>query len=61
MGFVVASDGSVEDPSVVRSSGFPDLDRAATQGVRNWRYHPATQGGKPIPVRTEAEVKWAVQ
>ncbi|MDC7712498.1 energy transducer TonB [Vogesella indigofera] len=45
----VSADGRAQEVSVARSSGFPRLDRAALQAVRNWRFRPATRGGEAIP------------
>lgn len=45
----VGADGRAQEVSVARSSGFPRLDRAALQAVRNWRFRPATRGGEAIP------------
>jgi TonB family protein len=44
----VATDGRVACATLVESSGFDRLDRAALDGVRRWRFAPATQGGEPI-------------
>lgn len=33
---------------VLRSSGFPDLDAAAQDEVRKWRFVPAEDKGKPV-------------
>ncbi|HEY5238811.1 MAG TPA: TonB family protein [Rhizomicrobium sp.] len=49
--FTVLKDGSVAEASVMRSSGFADLDQAALESVKTWRYRPAIADGKPIEVR----------
>jgi len=43
----VLADGSVGDVTVLSSSGFERLDRAAVEGVRAWRFRAATQDGVP--------------
>jgi protein TonB len=61
MKFTVMTDGTVAGPRVVKSSGFQRLDEAAVQCVSRWRYHPATQGGKPLAVSLEANVRYQLK
>jgi len=44
----VLADGRVEEIRVEASAGHPDLDRAATDAVRQWRFDPARKGTEPI-------------
>jgi TonB family protein len=44
---VIEPDGSVTINGVVRSAG-KELDAASIEGVRQWQYHPATCGGRPV-------------
>jgi TonB family protein len=46
---VIEKDGKVARASVVRPI-HPDLDAAALEAVRQWRYEPARQNGKPVAV-----------
>jgi TonB family protein len=46
---VIGKDGTVSGASVVRPV-HPDLDAAALEAVRQWRYEPAKQNGKPVAV-----------
>lgn len=46
----IAMDGSFENLAVV--GGDPVLTAAALDAVRQWRYTPATQDGRPIELRT---------
>ncbi|HVZ68513.1 MAG TPA: energy transducer TonB [Rhizomicrobium sp.] len=59
--FTVMVDGTIAGPKVVKSSGFQRLDDAAVQCVSRWRYHPATQGGKPLAVSLEANVRYQLR
>ena len=43
----VDANGNVTDVSVERSSRNRDLDRAAIQAARKWRFNPAMQDGRP--------------
>jgi periplasmic protein TonB len=40
--------GEVEDASVAKSSGHPELDDAAVAAVKRARFEPATRDGKPV-------------
>lgn len=44
----IGADGVPTDSSLVESSGDRDLDRAALQGVRRWRFKPAMAHGTPV-------------
>jgi len=50
----VTPDGTVRDPRVV--SSIPQVDRAALAAVRQWRYTPATQNGRPIAMTVVVRV-----
>jgi len=56
---VIRADGSVEDIVVLRSSrpsmGF---EEAAIQAVRQWRYAPALQNGRPVEVYLTVSVEF---
>lgn len=43
----VGPDGVPTATELAQSSGSRDLDRAAQQAVRRWRFEPATDGGRP--------------
>lgn len=44
----VAADGRVLAVSVLRSSGFPRLDRVARDAAWRWRLLPAERAGRPV-------------
>lgn len=44
----VSAAGEIEKVSLERSSGHEVLDHAALQGVRPWRFIPATRNGVPV-------------
>jgi protein TonB len=58
--FKIEPDGSVRDVAVVQSSGFPELDEAATPCVTTWQYKPAEQNGQPVEASWTAKVIWKV-
>src|SRR5262249_8435460 len=45
----------VHDARVIRSGGS-DVDKAAIEGVRQWRFKPATCGNDPIDSRIQVSV-----
>lgn len=59
--FTIETDGSVDNPFVVKSSGFPLLDQAALKGVKGWRYEPATQESKPVAVPWKTTIQWSLR
>jgi len=44
----VAVDGRVGDVVVKQSAGHPDLDQAAADAVRRWRFEPARRGSEAV-------------
>jgi protein TonB len=42
------ADGEAGDIDLVQGSGSRDLDRAAVEAVRRWRFAPATRNGQPV-------------
>jgi protein TonB len=47
MSFLIDTDGSVVEKNVVKSSGFPELDRATLEGMARCQFTPALTNGKP--------------
>ncbi|HEX3067986.1 MAG TPA: energy transducer TonB [Thermoanaerobaculia bacterium] len=46
---VIDIDGMVRQPTIVESPG-PSASYAALEAVHEWRFHPGTSEGKPVPV-----------
>jgi len=44
----VLADGRVGEIQVEASAGHPDLDRAATDAVKKWRFEPARKGAEAV-------------
>jgi serine/threonine-protein kinase len=51
LSYVVATDGSVSDIGVTRSSGVHVVDEAVADAARRARYRPAMRGGAPLAMR----------
>jgi protein TonB len=56
----VGIEGILERIVVFRSSGSPELDAAAREHVRQWRFSPARQAvnQKPVKVTTQIRVRF---
>ena len=52
---IVGVDGTPSDVRVVKNIGM-GLDEKAVEAVRRWRFQPAEQNGKPVPVKIAVEV-----
>jgi len=48
LGVFVGADGRVGDVIVKQSAGHPDLDAAAAEAVKRWRFEPARRGSEPV-------------
>jgi len=57
----VAADGQVTDVQVDTSAGHPDLDRAATDAVRRWRFEPGRRGTEPIGMWVRLPVQFVLR
>ncbi len=58
--YVISETGDVTSASVEKSSGYSRLDEAAKQCVRDWRFKPATQGGRPIATTNQANIRYTL-
>ena len=47
----VGADGTVQGSSVSRSSNVPELDAAAQEAVKKWKFEPQYVNGKAIPTK----------
>jgi protein TonB len=52
----VDAEGRVGDVVVKQSAGHPDLDRAAADAVRRWRFEPARRGADTVAMWVELPV-----
>jgi TonB family protein len=57
----VGADGQVGEVNVVQSAGHPDLDRAAADAVRRWRFEPARRGKDTVPMSVQLAIKFTLE
>ena len=57
----VDAEGQVTRVRVLESSGHGLLDRAAQDGVRKWRFTPATENGKAVPGAARVPIRFRLQ
>ncbi|MGA3006397.1 MAG: energy transducer TonB [Opitutaceae bacterium] len=61
IGFIVDSDGNVQDAHVLTSSGYNELDRAAVEGVMRWTFKPGRKGGRAVNARMQVPIAFKIQ
>jgi len=54
---IVGTDGRTSDVKVLTSLGM-GLDEEAIKAVKRWKFKPAMQDGKPVPVQIAVEVSF---
>ncbi|HET6366782.1 MAG TPA: energy transducer TonB [Pseudomonadales bacterium] len=57
----VAADGRVTDVQVDQSAGHPDLDRAAAEAVRRWKFEPGRRGSEPVGMWVRLPVQFVLK
>lgn len=57
----VSERGLVDEVLVERSAGYRDLDMAATEAVKQWRFEPAKQGQRPMAVWVMLPVRFSLR
>lgn len=56
----VRADGQVGEVSVEQSAGHPDLDQAAADAVRRWRFEPARRGKEAVAMSVRLAIKFTL-
>jgi len=57
----VAADGHVTSVAVARSAGHADLDQAAAEAVRQWRFEPGRRGDEPVGIWVQVPVEFRLK
>jgi protein TonB len=58
---LVGDTGRVLDVVVKQSAGHPDLDQAAADAVRRWRFEPARRGHEPVEMWVQLPVEFRLR
>jgi len=58
LSLTVGTEGRPIQVKLVRSSGQQALDAAAQEGVRSWKFNPATRNGQPVPQTIQVPVNY---
>ena len=56
----VNADGEAAKVRISRSSGFPILDNAALEAVKNWRFIPAKKSGKAVAAQVIVPIEFKI-
>jgi len=56
----VSADGAVTSVAIAKTSGNRDLDRAAMEAARKWRFNPAQENGVGMAGRVSVPVTFAL-
>jgi protein TonB len=59
--FIVDENGNVQNPQVVRSAGAGGLDEAAVKAIRQMKFSPGMQRGRPVRVQMTQPVVFRLQ
>ena len=57
----VAADGRVTSVAVARSAGHADLDQAAADAVRQWRFDPGRRGDEAVGMWVQVPVEFRLR
>lgn len=58
MAFLVATDGSVVDSKIEKTSGFRNLDKAAVKAISACKFKPGTKDGSVAQTWTKVDYVW---
>jgi periplasmic protein TonB len=53
--------GRVGEVQIESSAGHPDLDQAAADAIKKWRFEPARRGNQPLAVWLRMPVKFVLR
>ncbi|MGD9895788.1 MAG: energy transducer TonB [Candidatus Methylacidiphilaceae bacterium] len=57
----VSAEGKAESVNLLHSSGYSELDQAAIEAVRHWRFRPARMGPIAVPINADVPVNFVLK
>ncbi len=57
----LAKDGSISQLTVLKSSGFSELDKAALNNVSQWQFHPVVRDNHNIKARFSVPIEFSLR
>jgi protein TonB len=57
----VLANGHVGEVQIERSAGHSDLDEAAAEAIKKWRFEPARRGNQPVAVWLRMPVRFVLR
>jgi protein TonB len=58
--FTISADGATTKVEISQSSGSDELDRAALDAARQWKFKPATRDGEPVESQVNLHIQFQV-
>lgn len=58
---LIETDGLVKNVTVLQSSGYEILDRAAVKAVKRWRYRPASVNGVAVAKQAQVRINFVLE
>jgi bla regulator protein BlaR1 len=60
LAFLIDTDGTVADAEVKKSSGHPELDEAAREGISKCQFEPGVRDGQPVKSWMQMQYVWTL-
>lgn len=57
----IDENGRAVTVSVLRSSGYEEMDRSAVEAIRNWKFQPAMSDGQPVAHDVTIPVRFTIR
>lgn len=61
LAFQIGKDGKVKGSRINKSSGHPDLDQAAREGIQKCAFKPAVKNGKTVETWQQMMYVWTLE
>ena len=59
--FTIAVDGSVKDPTIIKSDPPKIFDRSVLKAIKKWKFNPETVDGKTVEKRARQDIHFRLQ